>query len=351
MISSVHRGTVAPPRMLTYTVSFSCNARCIMCDSWKMDSPNELTTDEVSRIFDQLPELDFVRLTGGEPFVRKDMLELANLTQRKLKPFVLHVTTNGFLTSRIMEFCEKRDRTTPLAILVSLDGTKTKHNHVRGRESAWDTATATLRAIAPRRRELAVSLAVNQTIVDAESAREYRKLGKLLADWQIDHNAVIAYKDSATYSQQRDQDVAPTSAGEFTTWGQFTREELLELLSQLDNDAGKLPFVNRLAKRYYLRGIRNRLLHHRGAPNPRCAALNATLRIFPNGDVPTCQFNSRIVGNLRRQTFQEVWNCDAMRDQRQWVRKCPGCWAECEVLPNAIYSGDILGEAMSSLRR
>jgi hypothetical protein len=28
--------------------------------------------------------------------------------------------------------------------------------------------------------------------------------------------------------------------------------------------------------------------------------------------------------------------------QRAWVRKCPGCWAECEVVPNALYSGDLL---------
>ena len=27
---------------------------------------------------------------------------------------------------------------------------------------------------------------------------------------------------------------------------------------------------------------------------------------------------------------------------REWVDRCPGCWAECEVLPNAIYSGDLL---------
>ena len=339
---SLRRGRVVLPRMLTYTVSFSCNARCIMCDSWKMDSPDELQAEEIERIFSQLPAMDFVRLTGGEPFVRKDLLEIAHLAQQKLKPFVIHVTTNGFLTGRIIEFCEKRKRTAPLALLVSLDGTKEKHNHIRGRESAWDAATATLRALAPRRRELRLSIAVNQTIVDADGAEEHRRLGELLREWKIDHNAVIAYKDSATYSLIREREVAPSSAGEYTTWGEFPREQLTALLDRLEHDAKNLPIVSRIAKRYYLRGIRNRLLHHRGDPNPRCAALNATLRMYPNGDVPTCQFNSRIAGNLRAQTFQEIWNSDVMRAQREWVRKCPGCWAEREVLPNAIYSGSIL---------
>lgn len=35
------------PRFLTYTVTFGCNARCIMCDSWKMPAKGDLTLDDV----------------------------------------------------------------------------------------------------------------------------------------------------------------------------------------------------------------------------------------------------------------------------------------------------------------
>ena len=96
------------PRFLTYTVTFGCNARCIMCDSWKMPTVGDLTLNEVERIFEQLPRMDAVRLTGGEPFVRKDFGEIAGLAQQLLRPLVLHITTNGFLTDRIVEFCEQR---------------------------------------------------------------------------------------------------------------------------------------------------------------------------------------------------------------------------------------------------
>jgi hypothetical protein len=34
------------------------------------------------------------------------------------------------------------------------------------------------------------------------------------------------------------------------------------------------------------------------------------------------------------------------RSQREWVDACSGCWAECEVMPNAIYSGDIIKETV-----
>ncbi|MGE3775997.1 MAG: SPASM domain-containing protein, partial [Pirellulaceae bacterium] len=92
---------------------------------------------------------------------------------------------------------------------------------------------------------------------------------------------------------------------------------------------------------YHLRGIRNRLLYKSAVPNPPCVALNSHLRIFPNGDVPTCQFNTERIGNLRRQSFQEIWHGSKSENQRQWVRECPGCWAECEVVPNAIYTLDL----------
>ena len=40
------RGDVSVPRMLTYTVTFRCNARCIMCDSWKKESDDDLTLEQ-----------------------------------------------------------------------------------------------------------------------------------------------------------------------------------------------------------------------------------------------------------------------------------------------------------------
>lgn len=330
------------PRFLTYTVTFGCNARCIMCDSWKMPAKGDLTLDEVDRIFAQLPEMDAIRLTGGEPFVRRDLSEIGSLAQERLRPLVLHITTNGFLTDRVVAYCEKRDRRVPLQMLVSIDGVGEKHNHVRGSSQAWSMVMETIRTLAPRQKKLGLRLGVNQTIVDAEGVDHYRQLREVLRPFGVHNNVVLAYDMSATYNTQTDVDVAPTEVGQFTTFGEFTDQNLRDLLDEVERDTRSLPFAERLAKRYYLRGIRNRLLHRQGTPNPPCVALNAHLRIFPNGDIPTCQFNSHVVGNLRQQSFREIWDGIVTREQRSWVKRCPGCWAECEVLPSAIYTLDIL---------
>jgi MoaA/NifB/PqqE/SkfB family radical SAM enzyme len=333
------------PRFLTYTVTFSCNARCIMCDSWKLPSPDDLSVDEVSQIFDELPAMDGVRLTGGEPFVRADFPELARLADEKLKPMVLHITTNGFLTRRIVRYCEDRRKKTPLHLLVSIDGVESKHNEVRGHSGAWKSAMETIRTLAPRQKELNIHLAVNQTIVDAEGVEHYKLLRDVLKPLGVRNNVVMAYDVSATYNLERDIEIAPTEIGQFATFGEFSESHLRELLGEIEKDLDTFPWLDRLAKRYYLRGIARRLLQGVGKPNPPCVALNSHLRIFPNGDVPTCQFNSKTAGNLRRQSFRELWKSEQAAKQRDWVRKCPGCWAECEVLPSAIYTLDLLRES------
>ena len=335
------------PRFLTYTVTFGCNARCIMCDSWKIPAKGDLTTAEVDRIFAQLPTMDAVRLTGGEPFIRRDLIEIDRIVQRRLKPLVIHVTTNGFLTDRVVNYCEQRDRTVPLQLLVSIDGVEEKHNQIRGSSQAWNMVIETIKALGKRQKQLGLSLGVNQTIVDAEGVDHYRQLREVLEPYGVRNNVVMAYDVSATYNVDRDIDVAPKEVGQFSTFGELTDQNVEQLLSMIEQDLSGRPLFERLAKRYYSRGIRNRLLKKQGTPNPNCVALNAHLRIFPNGDVPTCQFNSRIIGNLRENSFADIWKSESSQKQREWVKKCPGCWAECEVLPSAIYTFDLMNLGFS----
>jgi MoaA/NifB/PqqE/SkfB family radical SAM enzyme len=330
------------PRLLTYIVTFRCNARCVMCDSWQKQDEDELTLAEIDGIFRQLPPLHAVRLTGGEPFVRKDFADIARLTLIRLRPSLLHVTSNGFLTDRIVAFCEQRDRRTPLELLISIDGVEAKHDEIRGRKHAWDQAFGTVSALAARQRELNLRLAVNQTVVDAEGARQYRELRDRLRPLGVRNQVVIAYQASATYSLTREIDVAPRQPGSFATFGDLDRACLSTLFDQIEEDLADYPLPERVAKRYYLDGIRGRLLQDQHRPSPPCVALGAHLRLFPNGDVPTCQFNTRRVGNLRATSFAQLWQGEQAVRQRAWVRRCPGCWAECEVVPNALYSGDLL---------
>jgi MoaA/NifB/PqqE/SkfB family radical SAM enzyme len=307
-----------------------------------MESRDDLRVEELEQVLVQLPIMDAVRLTGGEPFVRRDFEEVARLVELHLQPLVLHVTTNGFLTDRIVEWIEERETHVPLQLLISVDGTGAKHNQIRGNSNAWSSVLKTIHHLAPLQQQRRFQLGVNQTIVDDEGVEHYRRLHRMLVEQSVNHYVVLAYRDSATYNLDRAMDVAPRANGEYNAFGEFSEGSLQRLLDGVERDLSELPFPERVAKRYYLHGIRNRLFAGAGKPNPLCVALNAHLRILPNGDVPTCQLNGRCVGNLRHQRFEEVWRSNTAVQQRQWVADCPGCWAECEVLPSALYTLDVL---------
>jgi hypothetical protein len=66
------------------------------------------------------------------------------------------------------------------------------------------------------------------------------------------------------------------------------------------------------------------------------------VRLLPDGRVPVCQFNTESVGNLLTQSLEEVWRGPSATSARAWVDDCVGCWAECEVMPNALFSGDVV---------
>lgn len=341
-------GSPDRPRFLTYIVTFRCNARCVMCDSWRIPGQQELDLDEIGRVFDQLPRLDAVRLSGGEPFLRPDFTAIADLAVRKLRPLFLHVTSNGFSTDRIRRFVEERDRSVPLEMLLSIDGFDKKHDNVRGRSTAWKRVRATIDAIAPLRSSHEVRIAVNQVILDEEGLEHYRLLRDEFAELQIPVQPVLAYDESATYSVERErEDIEFAGSGHDHPFGPLSEAWIHRFLDEVEGDLRELPISNRAAKRFYTRSVRDRL-DGKAARFRRCVALSSHLRLLPNGDVPTCQFNGKVVGNLRAQPFQDVWNSANAEEQRRWVRGCPGCLAECEIVPNAIYTGAILRDVLSS---
>ncbi|HSQ42542.1 MAG TPA: radical SAM protein, partial [Fibrobacteraceae bacterium] len=173
-------GQRALPRILTWALTFRCNARCSMCDSWKKDSP-EMDTESALRLIARLPlSLSMVRLTGGEPFLREDLGTLVEALRGHLHPEMLHLTTNGFLTRRIIQFMETRNARQPLHLLLSLDGQESLHNRLRGQPWAYERCLQTLNVLVENRKKWNFHLAVNQTIVDEEGIDDYPKLHALL---------------------------------------------------------------------------------------------------------------------------------------------------------------------------
>jgi MoaA/NifB/PqqE/SkfB family radical SAM enzyme len=307
---------------------------------------SELTPEQVRTVFDKVGRLDVVRLTGGEPFLREDMLEVAAAVYEASRPSVLHVTTNGSFPDRAVSFAASFAEPRRLRFMVSFDGLQAEHDANRGAAVPFATAFETVRRLADLRLKLGIAVSVNHTVISKQSLADHAELSRRFEALGVDVHTVLAYSDSAMYGAKRSGKKAedlitptgyplhPKLAGADVVG--FVRDQLRRLPRMRDP-------VLRAGKRYYLRGLLNRLRNEpHPTPRPGCVALRSHLRLLPDGSVPVCQFNTEKVGNLLHQSFEEVWHGAPASASRDWVDGCPGCWAECEVMPNALFTGDLL---------
>ncbi len=184
-------------------------------------------------------------------------------------------------------------------------------------------------------------MGINQAITEPENLAAYEELKRRFKPLGVDIYPVIAHKgNNALYSKNANGESIDVR---FEPYGHFSEDELNNCLNKFYNYSLENGcFSERIVDRYYQRGLRNRLLLGKGKPHPRCVALMDHLRILPDGGVPICYFNDTVVANIRETPWSQSKQTAAVKSARQWVDKCPGCWESCEVIPSAVYTGDII---------
>lgn len=133
------------PITLTYSVTAACQSKCKTCNiGMRYQSDNtirqaDLKLDEIDRIFKSIGRVYFFNISGGEPFLRKDLPDIIHLACIHLKPKIIHIPTNGIaseairdLTLRSLDIIRKHNPKLPLTIKPSIDGIGDLHDQIRG---------------------------------------------------------------------------------------------------------------------------------------------------------------------------------------------------------------------------
>ena len=151
--------SLSAPKTVIWDVTYACNLKCLHCltDSGSAGG-RELTTGEAFQLIDKLTaaKVLYLSLTGGEPFVRRDILELLGyLAETGMR---VDIATNGVdVPPRIIAAL----RDLPVFhIQVSLDGIGSRHDQFRGRRGAFESACRTLR----RFKDEGLATSVNTTV-------------------------------------------------------------------------------------------------------------------------------------------------------------------------------------------
>ena len=113
---------------ITHNCNYGCSYCIFSCDKRRVDG--ELTTEECFHVIDELVKNGFkhLKITGGEPFIRKDLVEILKYASKKL---IVDVSTNASLIND--EIVNELNKINLKMIHVSLDGNKEEHEAVRGK--------------------------------------------------------------------------------------------------------------------------------------------------------------------------------------------------------------------------
>lgn len=299
--------TAPHPREGILAVNYRCNARCRMCDIWRVKEDGALTAAD----YRNLPApLENVGITGGEPFMRKDLVEIIRTVYETCGRPRIIVNTNGYLTERIVTALRALRPLEPeVGVGISLDGIGAVHDRMRGTPNAFQKVMRTIRALKEEGfRDLRVSYtATNDNVSDLVAVYELaRELGVEFAIGSA-QNSDHYFHTSAN---------APVDAA---------------LLRQALGIVNRRELSSRSPKRwfrtYYNAGVvhfnerRKRLLP--------CSAGHDFFFVSPRGDLYPCLILDRVMGNLTESSFDELWNSPRAVEIRAEARGCQQCWMMC----------------------
>lgn len=258
------------PKVLVYTVTWRCNARCVMCgirDTYnkKKYIDEELTVNEIDKIFTDkaLKSLDIIRFTGGEPFIREDFKEIVYAIWKKAKPKFIYITTNGSYPERIrmfLEYFKKED--VKLNIQLSLDGVGEIHDNIRGIKGLYEKVVLTMNILNNAMKEKNITAGINQSILE-NNIDQISKIHDLAKSYGFEHRVYLTTENH----ESRVNNMNKKDYKRIKLISKLTEEEIDEVYCKIEHiidESGKknkndINYLRYLSEKYLTEGTKKRI--------------------------------------------------------------------------------------------
>jgi len=284
---------LSAPLFVYWELTYKCNLNCKHCYAKDRKlKTKELTTQECFRIIDELAELKIFEITfsGGEPLIRKDLLDLIRYANKK--GIAVLLTTNGTL---INQNTAKRLRLAGLqAAQVSLDGSTAKtHDDFRGCNGSFLKTIKGIKNLV--RNKIPVIIATMPTKFNLPEISKILKLAKKL---KVQGYRILECK--------------PFGRGKEALKNVITLKDYKNLLKLIIKERQKLKndlFI--LLSESFAFKTDSRFSKEINNPLIDCPAGRSMFSIAPDGIVSPCSyfaFAGLTVGNLKKERIKDIWD-------------------------------------------
>ncbi len=314
-----------PPTVLIFNVSYKCDSKCVMCNSWKLPYHDDLTTEEYRKAFSNrlFRTIEYVGITGGEPTLRKDMVDIVRImadNMPRLRKMTLN--TNGFVKDRVVSTLSKiidvaNERGFIFGTRVSLDGVGDAHEDIRRVWHAFERAMDTVRAMQELQKEKFFNFGVSFTFT-AQNLDEGERIYQLCKKENLNVVFAIARYSELAFGNMDLVASTELKKEDFPQLARFFRKRVRES-GIADGDA----LLYQAYRKMFENGMK------RAMP---CPSMDQGILLNPNGEFTYCE-NSRILGNVRDTDAWDAYFDAGNQAMRQELldRVCPSCASPCFV--------------------
>jgi MoaA/NifB/PqqE/SkfB family radical SAM enzyme len=263
--------------------------------------PSKRSNEVDVSVYEKLPRMKAINVTGGEPFIREDLPEIVSVLKKKTDRLV--ISSNGYYTERISKLFEKHK---DIGIRISLEGLPKANDELRGIPDGFNNGIRTLIQLHHKGIK---DIGFGITISD-KNAKDMIELYHLSQMMNIEF-ATAAIHNSFYFHKHDNKFDHPDVA--------------IAELEQLIRELLKSKNLKDWFRAYFNYGL---IRYIQGKPRLlRCDMGFDAFFLDPHGEVLACNVLEDSMGNLREKSFDEIWNGEAARRVRQKVRGCANnCW-------------------------
>ncbi len=328
---------LSEPYKLTFAITYRCQSRCLTCNIWQMHPTNELTLEEITEFAKKNNSFRWIEITGGEPFLRSDIVEIIKAFNTYSKGlYIVTIPTNSLTNHELI--IRKIDEILAtglprLSITVSLDGYRELHDKIRGVPGNFDRAielAKKLKELQEKHKNLFFVFGYTlSNFNQGQLERTYEEVKKLLPWVERENFHINVAQLSDIYYSNTNLSINASRealAGEVASFVK-KRKVGLDTISLIEG-----VFLKNLVK----------YINTGKSPMPS-RSLDASLFLDSYGNVYPSIMWGRKLGNIRdtQYSLKSIWHNSEAEEVRKIIKegKEPQSWTACEAYQAIV--GDI----------